>query len=637
MCGIAGLVGHPAGARQTMARMLDSIRHRGPDDEGVWEEDGACLGQRRLAIIDTSQAGHQPMESACGRYVLTMNGEIYNYRLLRAELEAGGAIAWRGHSDTEVLLETIARHGVAEALAGAKGMFALGLWDRRTRTAWLARDRMGEKPLYYSTVGGRLAFASELRALETLPGLPLDLSSAALGAYFRYGYVPAPLSIYSSANKLAPGSLLTWREGEQPRVAPYWRLADVVRAGQADRLHQPAEAVAALDRLLRDVVERQMIADVPLGVFLSGGIDSSLVAAIMQSLRGEPIRTFTLGFDSSEFNEAEHAAAVARHIGSRHTEHIVTAADAQAIAPRLGQIYDEPFADSSQIPTYLISRMACSEVKVCLTGDGGDEMFGGYVRYPGVRRLWNAMRLLPARGWFADRLEAMPLERSERSLAWLGPLARRYASRGALGPSLRRGAGWLRADSREALFEATMSYWPSPEALLADAPVATWRPEPPAFDSDIEPMLWRDTVDYLPGDILAKVDRAAMANSLETRAPLLDPDVAALAWRLVPSLKVRGHATKWIVRQLLDRYVPSALTERPKVGFTVPLHEWLTGSLRGWARELLDPVAIVRQGVLNGEAVEAAWRGLESGDSGEGPRVWSVLMFQAWQAARGRY
>jgi asparagine synthase (glutamine-hydrolysing) len=403
-------------------------------------------------------------------------------------------------------------------------------------------------------------------------------------------------------------------------------------------LSDPDAAVEALDRLLREVVERQMIADVPLGVFLSGGIDSSLVAAIMQSLSPDPIKTFTIGFDSAEFDEARHAAAVARHIGADHSELRITAADAQAVVPRLGEIYDEPFADSSQIPTYLVSRMARQDVKVCLTGDGGDEMFGGYVRYPGVLKLWAAMRRLPARGAAASALESLPLAVIDQAMSWLGPLARQYASRGALGPSVRRAAGWLRADSREALFEATMAVWPNPDALLNHAAAAptTWRPEPPAFDNDLEPMLWRDAVDYLPGDILCKVDRAAMANSLETRVPLLDPDVAALAWRLPPAMKVRGDTTKWIVRKLLARYVPPALTERPKLGFTVPLHEWLTGDLRGWALDLLDPATIARQGVLNGDRVAEAWRALEAGDSGTGARVWSVLMFQAWQGQRGR-
>jgi len=577
------------------------------------------------------------MQSACGRYVITINGEIYNYRDLRRELDAGGSIAWRGHSDTETFLEAIARYGVADATRLAKGMFAFALWDRHSRTAYLARDRMGEKPLYYIADARGLSFASELTALETLPNTSADLSPAALGAFFRYGYIPAPFSVLKSVKKLEPGTILTWREDAELTLEPYWRLNAVIEAGRANRFADHEEAVEALDQLLRQVIARQMISDVPLGSFLSGGIDSSLVTSVMQALSPTPIRTFTLGFESPEFNEARHAAEVALHLGTDHTEHTVTVADAQAIAPRLGHVYDEPFADSSQIPAYLVSQMASPHVKVCLTGDGGDEMFGGYVRYPGVIRLWSAMRRMPARRLLGSGLEALPLPVIDGVMGWLGPLARRYASRGALGPSVRRAAGWLRADTREALFEATMTFWPGSSPLRAamGQTMGDWRPERPAFDSDTEPMLWRDTIDYLPGDILCKVDRAAMANGLETRAPLIDPDVVDFAWRTPPEMKVRGAQTKWLVRQVLERYVPPALTERPKLGFTVPLHEWLTGGLRDWALDLIDPAVIRRQGVLDPTKVDAAWRGLEAGDSSLGQPIWSVLMFQAWLSARG--
>ncbi len=639
MCAIAGLIGQaPDKAREVMPRMLEAVRHRGPDDEGLWLEGDVCFGHRRLSIIDISPAGHQPMTSACGRFVLTMNGEIYNFRELRSEVEAAGPIAWRGHSDIEVFVETIARFGVEAALRRACGMFAFGLWDRQTRVLYLARDRLGEKPLYYCALGRGLAFASELTALERTQGLSSELSAGALAAYFRLGYVPAPMSILTDVRKLEPGMLLTWRAGGAPVLSHYWRLAEAVANGQGDRLADESEAVDALDAVLRHAVARQMISDVPLGAFLSGGIDSSLVTAIMQSQSSSPVKTFTLGFDSVEFNEAEHARTVAAHIGTDHTEYRVTIADAQALAPRMGEIYDEPFADSSQIPTFMISRLARPEVKVCLTGDGGDEMFGGYVRYPGVIRMWNAMRRFPGRSLAGAALEAMPLPVIERAMGWLDPLARRYASRGALAPSVRRAGRWLRAGTCEALFEATMAIWPEPSVLLgrSAADMGQIRPDAPAFDNAVEPMLWRDAVDYLPGDILCKVDRAAMAHGLETRVPLLDQDVVAFAWRAPPSMKVRGGETKWLLRRLLARYVPPELTERPKVGFTVPLHEWLTGGLSSWARDLLDPVRLRRQGVLDPEPVEKAWRRLNQGDSGVGSRVWSVLMFQSWMAARGR-
>ncbi|MEO8925526.1 MAG: asparagine synthase (glutamine-hydrolyzing) [Caulobacteraceae bacterium] len=639
MCGIAGAVRPTQAIAPRVGRaMLAAIAHRGPDDEGDWREGGVWLGHRRLSIVDLSAAGRQPMVSACGRYVLTLNGEIYNYRALRAEVEAAGAVAWRGHSDTEVLLEAIARFGVEAALARAGGMFAFAVWDRQLCTLHLARDRFGEKPLYYAAHGAGLTFASELTALEAVPGLTGALSSEALSLYFRYGYVPAPLAIYEGVRKLPPGCLLTWREGGEAAVAPYWRLSDVVEAGRADRLTDPDAAVEALDRLLREAIGPQMLADVPLGAFLSGGIDSSLVVAIMQSIAAQPVKTFTLGFESPAFNEAAFAREVARHLNTDHTEHTVTAADAQAIVPGLGAMFDEPFADASQIPTFLISQMARRHVTVALTGDGGDEMFGGYVRYPGAPRLWKALRRLPFRRAAAAMLAAAPMGLTEGALGFLGPLADRYAARGKLGPSVRRAAGWAAARDFAELYELTMTAWPDPDALLVSPPKATadWRPPAPPFDNDLEAMMCRDSIDYLPGDILCKVDRASMANGLETRAPLLDPRLAAFAWRAPPSMKLRGGETKWLLRQVLDRYVPRDLIDRPKMGFSVPLHDWLTGPLRTWAGDLLDPALIARQSVLKASPVSALWRRYLAGDSSVDHKVWTLLMFQSWQAARRR-
>nr|MDQ2861850.1 asparagine synthase (glutamine-hydrolyzing) [Pseudomonadota bacterium] len=527
MCGIAGAI-RPRGEAidATVARaMLASLTHRGPDDEGEWREGGVWMGHRRLSIVDLSAAGHQPMVSASERYVLILNGEIYNHRVLRQEVEAAAPIRWRGHSDSEALLEAIAHFGIGAALEKAVGMFALAVWDRDRRTLHLARDRFGEKPLYYAAAGGGLTFASELTAIELVPGLAAEISPEALSLFFRYGYIPAPLSVYEGVDKLPPGSLLTWREGHAPRVAPYWRLGDVVLAGRADRLTDSEAAVETLDGLLREAIGPQMLADVPLGAFLSGGIDSSLVAAIMQVIAVQPVKTFTLGFESAAFSEAAFAREVARHLKTDHTEHIVTQADALAIVPRLGAMFDEPFADASQIPTYLISQMARRDVTVALTGDGGDEMFGGYVRYPGVPRLWKALRRLPFRGAAAAALGALPMAFTEGALKFLGPLASEYAARGRLGPNLRRAAGWAAAADIDALYELTMTAWPDPNGLLVAPPKSApaWRPPSPGFENDLEAMMWRDSIDYLPGDILCKVDRASMANGLETRAPLLDP------------------------------------------------------------------------------------------------------------------
>lgn len=641
MCGIAGVIRSVPPPIETgaAAAILAALAHRGPDDEGQWREGGAWLGHRRLSIIDVSQAGHQPMVSACGRYVIVMNGEIYNYQALRAELEADGGIAWRGHSDTEVLLEAIVRFGFEAALQRTAGMFALALWDRRDKVARLARDRFGEKPLYYSTQGGALSFASELSALRSAPGLELCLSGAALSLFFRLGYVPAPGSIYEGVFKAPPASIVTWRDGAPAAVvSPYWSLGEVAQAGEAQPLTDPAAAVEALDQLLREVVADQMISDVPLGVFLSGGIDSSTVTAIMRQVSTAPVRTFTLGFDSPEFNEARHAKAVAAHLKTDHTEHIASAADAQALLPTLGRIYDEPFADASQAPTLLVSEMARKQVTVCLTGDGGDEMFGGYVRYPGVPRLWRSIRRLPMRARLAGLIEAMPMGAMERGLSFLAPLAGQYASRGRLGPSVRRVASFLPAASLEELYELTMTAWPDPSLLLKSSsdPPGPWRPPAPVLRHDLARMQWRDSVDYLPGDILCKLDRASMAYGLETRAPLLDKRIAALAWRAPAGMKLRDGETKWLLRQVLYRYVPKDLVDRPKLGFSVPLHAWLTGPLRDWAEDLLAPSLIRRQGVLEAAPVAAIWRRYLKGDSSVDHRVWTVLMFQSWMEAQGR-
>ena len=565
------------------------------------------------------------MVSACGRYVIVLNGEIYNYRALRAELEANRGIAWRGHSDTEVLLEAIVRVGFEAALQKAAGMFALALWDRRDKVARLARDRFGEKPLYYSTQGRALSFASELSALRRAPGLELRLSAAALSLFFRLGYVPAPYSIYEGVFKAPPASIVTWREGAPAaEVSSYWSLGEVAEAGDAEPLTDPTAAVEALDQILREVVADQMISDVPLGVFLSGGIDSSTVTAIMRQVSRAPVRTFTLGFESPEFNEARHARAVAAHLKTDHTEHIASAADAQALLPTLGRIYDEPFADASQAPTLLVSEMARKQVTVCLTGDGGDEMFGGYVRYPGVPRLWRSIRRLPMREGLAGLIEAIPMGAVEKGLSFLTPLARQYASRGRLGPSVRRVASFLPAASFDELYELTMTAWPDPSLLLKSSghPPGPWRPPAPVLRDDLARMQWRDSVDYLPGDILCKVDRASMAYGLETRAPLLDKRIAALAWRAPTEMKLRDGKTKWLLRQVLYRYVPKDLVDRPKLGFSVPLHAWLTGALRDWAESLLAPSLIKRQGVLEAGPVAAVWRRYLKGDSSVDHRVW---------------
>ncbi len=617
--------------------MLSALRRRGPDDEGVWSGEGAWLGHRRLAIIDLTPAGRQPMVSACGRWVLVLNGEIYNFETLRRALDAGAPMAWRGHSDSEVLVETIARLGVADTLRQARGMFAFAVWDRASRTVYLARDALGEKPLCWRADGSSLAFASEVTALERGLDHAPDLSADALSAFFRLGYVPAPFAILEGVQKLPPGSLLTWREGGAPTVEAYCAVADQVEAGRRAPLTDEAEAIETLDGLLRSAIGEQMVADVPLGAFLSGGVDSALVVAIMQSLSARPVETFTLGFDVAEFDEAPHAAAVAAHLGTRHTEYYVCTADAQAIAPLMGEVFDEPFADPSQIPTWLISRMARERVTVCLTGDGGDEVFGGYVRYLGAPKLWDAVERLPFRKPLAAAAAAMPLGLLNPIVSAGGVLAKRYGAKGRMGANLRKVAGWLTARDFEGMYERTMTAWPDAAGLLGSPgpAIGAWRPPPPRDLSRLEWMLWRDAVDYLPGDILCKVDRSAMAHGLETRAPLLDPRLTAFAWRATPAMKIRGEETKRLLRRVLDRYVPSTLIERPKMGFSVPLHDWLTGGLRGWAEDLLNADRLRRQGIVDPAVARKTWLRFGAGDTSLQHQVWCLLMLQSWLAARG--
>lgn len=640
MCGIAGVVGlarRPVSPGEASAA-LSRLSHRGPDSEGAWRDNGVWLGHRRLSVLDLTPSGHQPMASGCGRFLIVFNGEIYNHADIRREMDAAGAINWKGRSDTEVLLEAIARFGVDGALRRANGMFAIAVWDRAERRLTLARDRFGEKPLYWTPIGGGLTFASELGAIEALVGERLEISRAALAAFFKTAYIPAPQTIYQDVFKLLPGCLLTWEEGEEPQIDPYWTLEHAVEQGRRDRFADEEEAAEALDVLLRDAVAQRMEADVPLGAFLSGGVDSSLVAALMQTQTSRAVQTFTAGFEDPEFNEAGHAQAVADHLGTAHTEFRVTMADARAVAPTLGSMFDEPFADASQIPTFLISRLARQHVTVCLSGDGGDEMFGGYVRYPGVPRLWNGFRKVPMRRAVGRMLEAAPMAVLEGALAGLGPVARQFAAKGRLAPHIKRAAGWMQARDQDELYDYTMASWADPRRLLADGDdlLPGERPLAPQFDDDIERLIWRDTMEYLPGDILCKVDRAAMASSLETRVPLLDPRIAAFAWRLPMAMKLRDGKGKWLLRKVLDRYVPRSLIERPKMGFSVPLHGWLSGDLRAWAEDLLDPAMVARQGLLRPATVSKVWKRYLAGDTSVEARVWTLLMWQSWLAARGR-
>jgi asparagine synthase (glutamine-hydrolysing) len=644
MCGLTGFW-QPGGEteavlRERLERMTVTLVHRGPDDEGGWldAEAGIALGFRRLAIIDLSPTGHQPMVSADGRFVIIFNGEIYNYRELRLELQARGA-SFRGTSDTEVILAGTVNWGSEAVLPRLWGMFAIALWDRQERTLLLARDRVGKKPLYYAETTGGLLFGSELKALCAHPAFRADIDRDALTTYLRFGYVPAPFCIYRQAHKVPAGSYAIFQDGRLQAVMPYWEARQAAAQGLAERRAGLTnnEALAELDALLRDAVARRMISDVPLGALLSGGLDSSLVVALMQAQSAQPVKTFTIGFEVQGYNEAEQAKAVARHLQTSHTELYLTPADAQAVIPRLPELYDEPFADSSQVPTFLVYALARRHVTVSLSGDGGDEVFGGYVRYRWTNRLWATLSPFPARlrAAAAGLIERASLVLVDRLDTAGEPLLPDRWRQSLPGDRLHKLAELLAADGPDALYHRLMSLWKTPEVLAVgghELPTplteACLRQSAPDFT---ERMMLKDLLTYLPDDILVKVDRASMGVGLEARAPLLDHRLVEWAWRQPLRLKMRARQGKWLLRQLLYRYVPQALVDRPKMGFGVPIAIWLRGELRDWAEALLDERRLRQAGYLNPAPVRAAWAGHLTGRQNESQRLWAVLMFEAWR------
>lgn len=653
MCGLTGfwqpIPADPEALRALALRMAARIAHRGPDDADAWVDAtaGLALGHRRLSIVDLSPAGHQPMASPSGRFVIAFNGEIYNHLDLRCELEriAGHALPWRGHSDTETLLAAVDTWGLAATLQRATGMFALALWDREARRLQLARDRIGEKPLYYGCHGHgavrALLFGSELKALRAHPSFGSDgeaeVDREALLLFMRHGYVPAPWTIHRGLRKLPPGTIASFtRAVADPVVEPYWSAVDTMMRGHAAPLDiGPDEAVDHLEALLRDAVGRQMVADVPLGAFLSGGIDSSTVVALMQAQSRHPVRTFSIGFHEEGYDEAQHAKAVARHLGTDHTELYVTPAEAMGVVPRLPEMYDEPFADSSQIPTYLVSALARRHVTVVLSGDAGDELFCGYNRYAITERMWSRIAAvpMPVRRLAAALLTAVP----ETGWNRLGAVAGRVLPAGhrvnRLGNKVHKGAQAMLSHNSDALYLRTVSQWADPAPLVPGATephtLLTGAPTPLAALPDVQRMMAYDLLTYLPDDILVKVDRAAMAVSLETRVPLLDHCVIEFAWQLPLALKLRGGLSKWPLREVLYRHVPRALVERPKMGFGVPIDAWLRGPLREWAEDLLAPARLRDYG-LAAAPIRAAWQSHLDGSANAQYPLWNVLMYQAW-------
>jgi asparagine synthase (glutamine-hydrolysing) len=648
MCGIAGLW-RPGGADEsllvgTAKRMTEAIAYRGPDASGLWScaQGGVAFGHRRLSILDLSEAGAQPMKSACGRLTVTFNGEIYNHLDIRAELDAAGAAPnWRGHSDTETMLAAVRQWGVAATLQRMIGMFAFALWDAEARTLTLSRDRFGEKPLFYGWCNQALVFGSELKALAAHPDWAPSLDRAALTAFMRYSYVPAPATIWRGIRKLPPASFVTFAAdtspGTLPQVQPYWSLRDQVVAAQGARIDDENEAVDELERLLSVAVKRQCLSDVPLGAFLSGGIDSSTIVALMQAQASQPVRTFSIGFAEGGYNEAEEARKVATHLGTAHTELYVDAGTAMDVIPKLSRMYDEPFADSSQIPTHLVAQLARQHVTVALSGDAGDELFGGYNRHVWGGALNARLSRLPAplRKALGGLLSAISPEPAGTIANALQPLLPpRFKVRHA-GDQVAKLARLVGADTFDQMYRALCSIDRDPSlTVLGGEEEGGWAADQMAgIDAPIDSldrMTLADSLSYLTDDILQKVDRAAMAVALETRVPFLDKDVVEFAARVPPSMKVRDGRGKWLVRQVLDRHVPRALIDRPKTGFSIPLDDWLRGPLKSWASDLLSPARLARSGLFEPKRVARMLDEHMSRRTNHAYWLWNVLMAEAW-------
>jgi asparagine synthase (glutamine-hydrolysing) len=653
MCGIVGLISGRHGTPQLVERLIDTLTHRGPDDRGTWIDAEARVGfgHRRLAIVDLSPQGHQPMASADGRWVITYNGEIYNHRELRTRLDEAKLTpegGWRGHSDTETLVHAIAAWGLETALNRAVGMFAFGLWDRADRKLYLVRDRFGEKPLYYGWVGGDFLFGSELKALTAHPRFDNEVSREALTTYASRTYVPAPLSIYRRVFKVPPGCILELDAGAPAtpidaapvegasegavRLRRYWSYGDVLAKGFEDQIADEEEAIAELEEALARSIAGQSMADVPVGAFLSGGIDSSTVVALYQKHSSVPVRSFTIGFEDDHYNEAEYARAVAAHLGTVHHEQYISAKEAAGVIPSLTAMFDEPFGDASAMPTHLVSKFAREQVTVVLSGDGGDELFAGYRRHWQSLALWNKLRRVPrgARQAGAAALGQVPFSLWSALDRAMG-VSRRNPLSGKIMKGLRVGAAVGSFDELYASYLDQWAFEPSPVPGGA-------QPQPFPLDAgfdapDATRMTYCDALAYLPDDILAKVDRASMAVSLESRVPFLDHRVAEVAARIPMSMKLRGKGGKWIVKQLLGKHLPVELYERPKSGFSMPLGDWLRGDLRDWAEDLLDPSRMRQEGWFDAPRVQQRWQDNLAGRRNASSSIWSILMFQAWLRA----
>lgn len=636
MCGIVGYWSTKIADRKVVERMALKLSHRGPDDAGSWldKKAGVAFAHRRLAIIDLSPAGHQPMVSVCGRFVLVYNGEIYNHEKLRSELENENLYSiWRGHSDTETLLAALISWGIEKTLKRLNGMFAFALWDKKEQILYLARDRMGEKPLYYGRCGNSFLFGSQLRAFFPHPEWEGTIDLNALCLFLRHNYVPTPWCIFQGVKKLPPAHFIIVSNAGNSISAPrcYWSLRKVAEKGLANQTNDAESLKEELDSLLRDATRIRMTADVPLGAFLSGGVDSSTIVALMQAQSSRPIKTFTIGFYEKAFDEAKHAKAIAEYLGTDHTELYITPKEALDIIPDLAEVWDEPFSDSSQIPTYLLSKLTRKYVTVSLSGDGGDELFYGYNRYIQAWQIWRNARLLPhflrkIIGSTLHRLARFPLENMVKYLP--SGLSLPY-----LNDRLPKLADLIQEPSFEALYQHMVSHWKNPEQIVLGGQ------KPPSlftiknlstFQGTFEYMMYWDMMTYLPDDILVKVDRASMAASLEARVPLLDHRITEFSWKVPISLKYKKGKGKWLLRQVLYRYLPPKLVDRTKMGFGIPIEYWLRGPLREWAEALLDEKRLREEGFFEPSPIRKMWQEHLSGQRRWHYYLWDVLMFQAW-------
>jgi len=649
MCGITGFVDFSKvrksdGMRKNILRMTNALAHRGPDDSGVWldQDVGISLGHRRLSIVDLSASGHQPMESSSGRYIISFNGEVYNFPEIKKKLEAGGNCTWKGHSDTEVMLEAIDRWGVKKSLEYFNGMFAFALFDRLERRLYLARDRMGKKPLYYGQTGSVFLFASELKSIRQHEDFKPEIDRDALALYLRFSYVPEPHSIYRNIHKLFPGKILVVDLGPHgilnQEIVSFWSAKDVVQAGTDMPFPGTSdEALSRLDGLLADAVKLRMVSDVPIGAFLSGGIDSSLVVALMQAQSSMRVKTFSIGLQEEGLNEAGFAKQVAKHLDTDHTEFYVSSDEARAVIPQLPLLYDEPFADSSQIPTFLVSRLTRQYVTVSLSGDGGDELFGGYNRYFIAPAIWNKVKWLPChlRAVLAKVLSnPTPKQWNMFSKIFSSALSR-YGTQGTFADKFNKIAQVMDMPDPDALYMRLVSVWDNPSDMLIEGrePLTTLtdRSVWPRLDDFMRRMMYFDLVTYLPDDILVKVDRASMGVSLEARAPFLDYRVVEFACSLPNGMLISKGKSKWLLRKLLYKYVPAKLIERPKMGFAIPVDAWLRGPLREWAGDLLNEDRLQRDGFFKPKLIVDRFSEHISGKRNWQYCLWNILMFQAWK------